>query len=140
MRKFVDAYRSGGSLCHQLIMGAGKTTVIAPLLALLLGDGNTLVTQVVPNALLEMSRSVMRERFSSLVTKPVYTFVFERKTAVTQELYDKLVRAKATRAIVVSHPTAIKSFVLKFAEVLSHMFFCSHEVAPRQQSRLVNPF
>ena len=73
--------------------------------------------QVVPTALLEMSRSVMRERFSSLVTKPVYTFVFERKTIVTQALYDKLVRAKETRAVVVSHPTAIKSFVLKFAEV-----------------------
>ena len=42
----MSSFHSGASLCHQLIMGAGKTTVIAPLLALLLGDGNTLVTQV----------------------------------------------------------------------------------------------
>ena len=40
--------------------------------------------QVVPTALLDMSRSVMRERFSSLVTKPVYTFVFERQSPITQ--------------------------------------------------------
>ena len=43
-----------------------------------------LPVQVVPTALLEMSRSVMRERFSSLVTKPIYTFVFEREVPVTQ--------------------------------------------------------
>ncbi len=34
------------SSVHQLIMGAGKTTVIAPLLALMLADGQSLVTQV----------------------------------------------------------------------------------------------
>ncbi len=72
---------------------------------------------MVPTALLEMSRSVMRERFSSLVTKPVYTFVFERQTPVTEELYQKLLKARETRAVVVSHPTAVKSFVLKFVEV-----------------------
>jgi hypothetical protein len=39
-------------------MGAGKTTVIAPLLALMLGDGESLVLSVVPKALLDMSRNV----------------------------------------------------------------------------------
>ncbi|KAJ1470872.1 hypothetical protein T484DRAFT_1846151, partial [Baffinella frigidus] len=34
-----------GSTCQQLIMGAGKTTVVCPLLALMLADGNRLVTQ-----------------------------------------------------------------------------------------------
>ena len=47
------------SMVHQMIMGAGKTTVIGPLMALMMADGKTLVTQVVPDALLEMSRSVM---------------------------------------------------------------------------------
>jgi hypothetical protein len=46
VRRFVQAFESGGSLCHQLIMGAGKTTVIAPLLALILGSPNRLVVQV----------------------------------------------------------------------------------------------
>lgn len=46
VERFVEAYKSGGSLCHQLIMGAGKTTVIAPLLALILGSPSRLVVQV----------------------------------------------------------------------------------------------
>lgn len=46
MRRFMAAHASGGSLCHQLIMGAGKTTVVTPLLALLLADGQTCITQV----------------------------------------------------------------------------------------------
>ena len=46
VRTFVDAAEKGDSLCHQLIMGAGKTTVIAPLLALILGSPKRLVVQV----------------------------------------------------------------------------------------------
>ncbi len=72
--------RKGESQCHQMIMGAGKTTVVGPLLALMLGDAKMLVmqgttttvssriemrltvpplvpSQVVPHALLEMSRA-----------------------------------------------------------------------------------
>jgi hypothetical protein len=47
---------------------------VGPLLALILGDGKQLVTQVVPQALLEFSRGCMRSIFSSLIQKPVYTF------------------------------------------------------------------
>jgi hypothetical protein len=48
-----------------MIMGAGKTTVVAPLLAMILADGKSLVTQVVPHALLDFSRGVMREKFAA---------------------------------------------------------------------------
>ena len=65
---FVSAARDPkkGSECHQMLMGGGKTTVVGPLLALMLADGESLVTQVVPRALLQMSRAVMREKFSAL--------------------------------------------------------------------------
>lgn len=33
-------------MCHQMIMGAGKTTVVAPTLSLLLADGRRLVMEV----------------------------------------------------------------------------------------------
>ena len=62
--------RKGIPIVHQMIMGGGKTTVIGPLLALLLADRKSLVVQVVPLALLEMSRSVMREKFSAVIHKP----------------------------------------------------------------------
>ena len=66
------------SRCHQMLMGAGKTTVVGPLLALMLGDGKKLVTQVVPRALWEFSCSVMRSRFSAVLQKQVYTFRYDR--------------------------------------------------------------
>ena len=43
-----------------MLQGAGKTSVVAPLLALILADGKSLVLSVVPKALVEMSRSRMR--------------------------------------------------------------------------------
>lgn len=65
VNKFIDALKNNRSMCHQMIMGAGKTTVVAPLLAMILADGKSLVTQVVPHALLDFSRGVMREKFAA---------------------------------------------------------------------------
>ena len=45
-------------------MAQGKTTVIAPLLALMLADGQRLILLVVPSKLLEMSRDVLRKVFT----------------------------------------------------------------------------
>ena len=36
VNKFVDAMKNDSSMCHQMIMGAGKTTVVGPLLSLIL--------------------------------------------------------------------------------------------------------
>jgi len=116
--KFMEAVRAGQSVCHQMIMGAGKTTVVGPLLALLLADGKSLVVQCVPNALLEMSRGVMRERFSTIFNKAVLTFYFDRFMRVTEGLYRKMYHARETRAVVITTPTAIKSFALKFVEIM----------------------
>eukprot|EP01047_Picozoa_sp_COSAG01_P053819 COSAG01_NODE_5810_length_4020_cov_2.216526_2_plen_1030_part_00 len=123
IRRFMEAMSGGESICHQMIMGAGKTTVVGPMLALLLADGHSLITQVVPNQLLDMSRGVMREKFTAVVQKPVFTFVFERQTSISDILVDKLVKARDSRAVVCSTPTAIKSFVLKFVEMLHTLEF-----------------
>jgi hypothetical protein len=55
---FIDAVdetlgegKAKSSLCHQMIMGAGKTAVIAPMLAITLARDDRLVIQVVPQAL-----------------------------------------------------------------------------------------
>ncbi len=34
------------SICHQMIMGAGKTTIVGPLLAMILADAETVVMEV----------------------------------------------------------------------------------------------
>ena len=116
--KFLDSLRNNRSMCHQMIMGAGKTTVVTPLLALMLADGKSLVTQVVPHALLEFSRGVMREKFAAVVRKPVFTFHFNRGTPITKDLYLKLCKARDSRAVICATPTSIKSFMLKFVEMM----------------------
>ena len=121
VNKFMSALRQNTSMCHQMIMGAGKTTVVAPLLALMLADGKSLVTQVVPHALLEFSRGVMREKFSAVVRKAIFTFSFDRSSAITKDLYMKLVKAKDSRAIICATPTSVKSLMLKLIEMLRQL-------------------
>ena len=57
---FMQGVRSNTSQVQQMIMGAGKTTVVGPLLSLMLADGETLVTQIMPAALLDQSRNVLQ--------------------------------------------------------------------------------
>ena len=120
LAQITSSVRSGHSTCRQMLMGGGKTTVVAPLLALLLADGKSLVMQVVPHALLEFSRDTMRGRFTALIQKTVFTFRFDRFTEASPALLQKLQRAAATRAIICATPTAVKSFALKFIE-LTHL-------------------
>lgn len=121
VNKFVQALKNNRSMCHQMIMGAGKTTVVAPLLAMILADGKSLVTQVVPHALLDFSRGVMREKFAAVVRKPVFTFSFSRGTPITRDLYLKLIKARDSKAIICATPTSVKSFMLKFVEMMRHL-------------------
>lgn len=87
------------SVCHQMIMGAGKTTVVGPLLAMLLANKSTLIFEVVPPALLDFSAGILRERFSAGLRKPVFTFSFDRYSTVTPMLLSKLRTVLFTHAI-----------------------------------------
>ena len=48
IREFVSAVRGGQPLVKQMLMGGGKTTVVGPMLALMLADGEMLVVQTMP--------------------------------------------------------------------------------------------
>jgi hypothetical protein len=96
-----------------------QTTVVGPLLALLLADGRSMVIQVVPRALLEFSRSVMRSRFSAIVRKHVYSFQFDRFGEIGMTLFKKFDKARRLKAVIMTTPNALKSFALKFVEILS---------------------
>jgi hypothetical protein len=109
------------AVVSQLIMGAGKTTIILPLLALLLADGSQLIIQVVPATLLTFTRAVLRERFSSFVSKPIYTFAFDRSTIPAPALVDKLRDAERSGGLVCSTPTAVKSFALAFVHLMHQL-------------------
>jgi hypothetical protein len=119
---FIRDATSGKSRVEQMIMGQGKTTVIAPLLALMLADKKRLVVQVVPGKLLDMSREVMRTLFSVAIPKRIYTLNFDRSSNdldAMEKLHAKLLQARACASIVVSSPDAVKSLELKYVELLA---------------------
>lgn len=122
VNSFLESINNGNSRVQQMIMGAGKTTVVGPLLTLILSNGNQLVTQVMPTALLEQSRNILRSRFSAIVVKHIYTLNFERAVEDSQELieriFTKLDSARRHRDVVVAAPECIKSLMLKFVEQL----------------------
>ena len=87
---FLYSAKVGRSMTHQMIMGDGKTTVIAPLLALILADGKSLVCSCMPAALAEMTRSVLTRCFSPVAPRAVISFKFGRASHADRALFDKL--------------------------------------------------
>jgi len=123
--EIVNDFRSnltqGTSKVKQMIMGAGKTSVVAPLLALIVADGKSLVLSVVPKALVEMSRTRMRETFAAIMVKRIYTLDFDRSTTVTPSMRRSLENAAANRGVVVATPTTLKSIMLSYIETLQQI-------------------
>jgi hypothetical protein len=97
----------------------GKTTVVCPLLTLMLGDGQNLIIQVVPPALLELSRAVMRSTFSSIMHKRIFTLSFDRSSEVNPTIQKKLLHSMTSRGVVITTPATVKSMFLKFLEWMS---------------------
>ena len=67
--QFVQTRRNQGATAfrvQQMIMGGGKTAVVGPLCCLMLADGQSLVTQVCPASLLDQSRRMLKQLFSSV--------------------------------------------------------------------------
>ena len=113
---FLQAQGRGESLCHQLIMGQGKTTVIAPLLAIMLADGTRSVVNVVPPHLLPSARAILRERLGTLFQRPVYGMRFDRYTPVREDMLERLRHARSMRGVLLTDPSSLKSLMLKFVE------------------------
>ena len=120
--ELVSKLASGrGSICHQMLMGEGKTTVVAPLLTQLLADGTQLVMQIVPAALQSFSLSVLRSCFGTgylIDLKFVGSFSFDRRSVVTEGMLYQARACVDERAVVISTPTSIKAFTLKLLELV----------------------
>ncbi|KAF0690318.1 Aste57867_18249 [Aphanomyces stellatus] len=120
---FMRSMGKGDSRVQQMIMGAGKTTVVGPLLTYMLADTTVLVTHVMPTALLEQSRAVLRSRFSNaILAKRIFTLSFDRSIddnpVLIVALASKLIRASRQGDVICASPEAIKSLFLKFVELL----------------------
>eukprot|EP00965_Chrysotila_dentata_P142133 4698934-Pleurochrysis_carterae.AAC.1 len=121
VREFTLAVREGKPLVKQMLMGGGKTTVVGPLLALLLADGRTLVLQTMPPALLEQSKATLRAAFSSIVRKRVFTLSFDRSSEMRWPTVEKLRRAARNRGVVLATANTIKSLQLKMLEKMDEL-------------------
>ncbi|CAJ1327073.1 unnamed protein product [Effrenium voratum] len=119
---FMKSHREGESRVQQMIMGAGKTTVVGPLLSLMLASPEVLVTQVMPSPLLDQTRQILRACFARLLPKRIVTFQFDRQVEdcpeTVMKLYTKLEACRRAGGIVCSSPEAIKSMMLKLIEQL----------------------
>ena len=118
VREFVSSLRSGQPLVKQMLMGGGKTTVVGPLLTLLLADTDTLVVQTMPPSLLEQSRETLRATFSSIVKKRIYTLNYDRSSDMTWATVQKLRAARRHCGVLLCSASTIKSVELKLLEAL----------------------
>ena len=124
VKDFVDDARHSRSRVEQMLMGQGKTTVVGPLLAIMLADARHLVTVVVPSALIDMSRGVLRSVFSSVIPRRVYTLRFDRGSPAAKSpeaaraLYAKLRLAREQRCVVCADPSSVKAILLKYLDLL----------------------
>lgn len=89
-------------------------------------NGSSLVTLVCPQPLLEQSRVQMRARFAYVLPKQILTFAFDRSSPWTNRVDDlkalvaKFESARRDRALVCTHPQAIKALFLKYMECLDN--------------------
>jgi len=135
MKLFLE---QGISVARQRIMGAGKTTVLLPLLALLLADGKQTSMMTVPKALLAPVATIFRQVLGAAFREPFCYIHFHRshlsdkhlkaigKTRVEylQELLDKLKNGgrngvAGIRQVVLMTPEIRHSLINAFEEALA---------------------
>lgn len=146
------AARDGQSEAQQMIMGDGKTTVVGPMLALMLGEApqrggglGGLVTLVCPKALIAQSKSVLRSCFSvPMCPKPVFTLKFERgydcRVSTLKALRSVAPEACFFRALQVAaqgRPAASLARHLALALALAHVLLPTPVIAERSWRRRI---
>eukprot|EP01038_Epipyxis_sp_PR26KG_P004325 gene4325-6126_t len=111
------------SAVHELIMGSGKTACIGPMLCLLLAKGRRAAIQIVPDPLIDQTRSVLQQVFGSVVVKRVILLSFSRETfdgsqvEPLEELKQRLIDARNGGHIILFSPSQIKKLLLKFVDL-----------------------
>ena len=99
---------------------------------MLLADGDRVPIVLLPEALLEDARAIVRSTFSSLVKKRVYTLQCSRAAEAEPHYVQTLSDALARKGVVMTTPSSMKSIILKFIEALVRAR------RPLPRARLVN--
>ncbi|KAF8557183.1 hypothetical protein OG21DRAFT_1601805 [Imleria badia] len=113
---------SGKNTTMQVNMGEGKSSVILPISAAALADGNKLVRVIVPKALAVQTFRLLVDRLGGLVNRPIYHLPFSRpltgkyshqQFTMLRELLSECVR---DRGILVVQPEHVLSLKLTSVE------------------------
>ncbi|KAF8318597.1 uncharacterized protein EI90DRAFT_3002306 [Cantharellus anzutake] len=97
----------------QLNMGEGKSSVIVPLIATSLADGQKLVRIIVPKPLANQTFQLLVRRLGGLANRRIYCAPFSRAIAVKDELLQRMYHeCMQTGGILVMQPEHILSFKL----------------------------
>ena len=113
--------QSGDNTVIQVNMGEGKSSVIIPIAAAALADGNQLVRVIVPKALVVQMFELLVSRLGGLTDRPIYHLPFSRQTNLKiHNLCAFLSRCMAERGIVLVQPEHVVSLKLMNAEKQIH--------------------
>ena len=100
----------------QLNMGEGKSSVIIPMLACALADGNKLARCIVLKPLSKQMEHLLSQRLGGLIGRRVFCTPFSRKTELDSQLATNLCdiysECKTSRGILLTQPEHILSFKL----------------------------
>jgi hypothetical protein len=108
------------SRVRQMKMGMGKTACISPLCCLFMANGRSIVTQVVPTALLAQTQDLLSQTFAQIIPKRVVTLDFDRAEAdnpvALNRLKAKVLATARDRGVLITTASALKSMALLFVE------------------------
>ncbi|KAL4078051.1 hypothetical protein J3A83DRAFT_4476741 [Scleroderma citrinum] len=114
------APRSGQNTSLQLHMGEGKSSVIIPMAALVLANGDQLVRIVVPKASTTQMLPLLVDRLGGLTNRRIYHLPFSRSLELSQSGVEVwlgiLEECRRQRGILVAQPDHILSFKLMTVE------------------------
>ena len=106
----------------QMIMGAGKTKVLLPILAMQNADGHHLSTIVVPEALFESVLKDIQEASHKVFQQATHVLYFNRNTELSEEkltkIYTKLKNICRQRHYLLISSKSLACIALKYQEAL----------------------
>lgn len=68
-----------------------------------------------------MSSGILRQTFSSIIRKRIYTFKCDRAAVGEQTVLSKLMAAAGDGSVIITTPPALKSLMLKFVRMLKSL-------------------
>ncbi|PIG85815.1 hypothetical protein AARAC_009742 [Aspergillus arachidicola] len=116
---------SGSNTVLQMNMGQGKTSVIMPMVAAALADGDILTRLLVPKALTTQTAQILQARLGGLVGRSLVYIPFSRRTPITSRVIGEYRALQENMlcesGIVLGNPEHILSFKLSGRQLVSDL-------------------